>query len=113
MAKYVCTVCGYVHEGDSAPEKCPVCKATTFKEVKDELSWACEHIVGSAKGYDKEVIKGLIDNFNGECAEVGMYLAMSRQADREGYPDVAEAFKDTLLKRQSMPLSLQNFSATS
>lgn len=93
MAKYVCTVCGYVHEGYSAPEKCPVCKATTFKEVKDELSWACEHIVGSAKGYDKEVIKGLIDNFNGECAEVGMYLAMSRQADREGYPDVAEAFK--------------------
>ncbi|MDE6614709.1 MAG: hypothetical protein K2K24_04280, partial [Clostridia bacterium] len=72
MAKYVCSVCGYVHEGDSAPDKCPVCNATTFKEVKDEMSWACQHVVGSAKGYDKEVIKGLIDNFNGECAEVGM-----------------------------------------
>ena len=93
MAKYVCTVCGYVHEGDSAPDKCPVCNAKTFKEVKDEMSWACEHIVGSAKDYDKKVVDGLIDNFNGECAEVGMYLAMSRQADREGYPDVAEAFK--------------------
>ena len=95
MAKYVCTVCGYVHEGDSAPDKCPQCKASgeKFKKSEGELSWACEHIVGSAKGYDKEVVKGLIDNFNGECAEVGMYLAMSRQADREGYPDVAEAFK--------------------
>jgi rubrerythrin len=95
MAKYVCTVCGYVHEGDSAPDKCPQCKASgeKFKKSEGELAWACEHIVGSAKGYDKEVVKGLIDNFNGECAEVGMYLAMSRQADREGYPDVAEAFK--------------------
>ena len=95
MAKYVCSVCGYVHEGDSAPEKCPQCKASgeKFKKAEGEMSWACEHVVGSAKGYDKEVISGLIDNFNGECSEVGMYLAMSRQADREGYPDVAEAFK--------------------
>ncbi|MDE5991192.1 MAG: NADH peroxidase [Clostridia bacterium] len=94
MAKYVCTVCGYVHEGDSAPDKCPVCNATTFNEVKEnEMSWACQHVVGSAKAYDERVIKGLIENFNGECSEVGMYLAMSRQADREGYPDVAEAFK--------------------
>lgn len=96
MAKYVCSVCGYVHEGDSAPEQCPVCKAPKekFQEVKaGEMSWATEHIVGSAKNYDAEVVKGLIENFNGECAEVGMYLAMSRQADREGYPDIADAFK--------------------
>ena len=95
MAKYVCSVCGYVHEGDSAPDKCPQCKASgdKFKKTEGEMTWACEHVVGSAKGYDKEVISGLIDNFNGECAEVGMYLAMSRQADREGYPDIAEAFK--------------------
>ena len=95
MAKYVCPVCGYVHEGDSAPDKCPVCGAsgTKFNKAEGELTWACQHVVGSAKNYDKAVVSGLIDNFNGECAEVGMYLAMSRQADREGYPDVAEAFK--------------------
>ena len=69
MAKYVCTVCGYVHEGDSAPDKCPQCKASgeKFKKSEGELSWACEHIVGSAKAYDKEVVRGLIDNFNGQC----------------------------------------------
>lgn len=95
MAKFSCTICGYVHEGDSAPEFCPICKApaSKFVEVAGEIKWADEHRVGVAKDLDPEVVKGLMDNFNGECSEVGMYLAMSRQADREGYPDVAEAFK--------------------
>ena len=93
MAKFVCTVCGYVYEGDSAPEKCPVCGATTFKELVEGKGYACEHEVGVAKDVDKRIMDDLIANFNGECSEVGMYLAMSRQADREGYPEVAEAFK--------------------
>lgn len=91
--KYVCTVCGYTHEGDKAPDKCPICGATTFAEVAEAKNYADEHRVGSAKDLDKEVVEGLRANFNGECAEVGMYLAMSRQADREGYPEIAEAFK--------------------
>lgn len=97
MKKFVCSVCGYVHEGDCAPEKCPQCgvPASKFNEVKetDELQYADEHRLGVAKGVDPEVIQGLRDNFNGECTEVGMYLAMSRQADREGYPEIAEAYK--------------------
>lgn len=95
MKKFVCTVCGYVHEGDSAPDVCPQCKAPKdkFKEVGAKASYACEHTVGIAKGIDKDVYDGLVANFNGECCEVGMYLAMSRQADRDGYPEVAEAFK--------------------
>lgn len=93
--KYVCTVCGYVHEGDKAPEKCPLCGATTFKEVKTDSnkSYACEHVVASTEGIDPVVVEGLRQNFNGECMEVGMYLAMSRQAEREGYPEIAEAYK--------------------
>ncbi len=95
MKKFVCTVCGYVHEGDSAPDVCPQCKAPKdkFKEVGAKASYACEHTVGIAKDIDKDVYDGLVANFNGECCEVGMYLAMSRQADRDGYPEVAEAFK--------------------
>ncbi|MEG1395054.1 MAG: ferritin family protein [Clostridia bacterium] len=94
MAKFICTVCGYVHEGDSAPAVCPICKATTFTEVKEGgLAFADEHKVGVAKDLDAEIVKGLLENFNGECSEVGMYLAMSRQADREGYPEIAEAYK--------------------
>ena len=82
MAKFVCTVCGYVHEGDSAPEKCPQCGvgADKFKEQSGEMSWAAEHVVGVAQGVDEEILQGLRDNFNGECSEVGMYLAMSRVA---------------------------------
>ncbi len=95
--KWICTVCGYVHEGDEAPESCPLCHvpASKFNEMKEdaELEWATEHVIGVAKGLDAEVIQGLNDHFNGECGEVGMYLAMSRQADREGYPEIAEAFK--------------------
>ena len=95
MKKFVCTVCVYVHEGDSAPEFCPVCKApaSKFKEQSGEKTWAAEHVVGVAQGVDPEIIQGLRENFNGECSEVGMYLAMSRVADREGYPEIAEAWK--------------------
>lgn len=95
MKKFVCTVCGYIHEGDTPPEICPVCKvgADKFIEMKDDLSWADEHKIGIAVDVPSEVIDGLRANFTGECTEVGMYLAMSRQADREGYPEVAEAYK--------------------
>ncbi|MBQ9726960.1 MAG: NADH peroxidase [Kiritimatiellae bacterium] len=109
--KYVCSVCGYVHEGDEPPAQCPQCKAPAekFKKMdapaapaagaapaKGKLAlpaMACEHVVGSAKGLDERVVQELRNNFNGECCEVGMYLAMSRQAERDGYPEVAEAFK--------------------
>ena len=97
MKSFVCSVCGYVHVGDEAPEACPQCKAPKSKFIlKDEsaaLVWADEHRIGSTEGLDPEVVEGLRANFNGECTEVGMYLAMSRQADREGYPEVAEAYK--------------------
>lgn len=90
MAKYVCTVCGYVHEGDEAPEFCPVCKApaSKFQKVEGEMAWAAEHVVGVAQGCDLEILQGLRENFNGECCEVGMYLAMARVAHREGYPEI-------------------------
>ena len=98
MKKFICTVCGYIHEGETAPEKCPLCNApaSKFKEMEETagaLSFADEHVIGVAKGCDEEMLKDLNAHFNGECTEVGMYLAMSRQADREGYPEVAEAFK--------------------
>ena len=95
MKKYVCTICGYVHEGDAAPEKCPICKApaSKFTEQAAELAWADEHRIGVAKGLDERIVEGLRQNFMGECTEVGMYIAMSRQADREGFPEVAEAYK--------------------
>ena len=99
MAKFRCPVCGYIHEGDSAPERCPQCKVPGEKFIKLEehdgpLVFVDEHVLGVAKNVqDPEILKGLHDHFNGECSEVGMYLAMSRQADREGYPEIAEAFK--------------------
>lgn len=94
MKKYICTVCGYIHEGDAPPEVCPICKvgADKFEEVQGEMQWADEHRIGVAKDIDKDIIEGLRANFVGECTEVGMYLAMARQADREGYPEVAEAY---------------------
>lgn len=93
--KYICTVCGWTTEADVQPAKCPICGATTFtaQEAGGEKVYACEHKVGDGKVEDKEVMDGLLANFNGECCEVGMYLAMSRQAEREGYPEVAEAYK--------------------
>jgi rubrerythrin len=90
MSKFVCSVCGYVHEGAFAPEKCPVCgvPGTKFNKQDGALSWAAEHVVGVAQGADPEILEGLRANFNGECCEVGMYLAMSRVAFREGYPEI-------------------------
>ena len=90
MKKYVCLICGYVHEGDAAPDACPICKApaSKFEEQSGEKTWAAEHVVGIAQGVDQRIIDGLRENFNGECSEVGMYLAMSRVAHREGYPEI-------------------------
>ena len=90
MKKFVCSVCGYVHEGDSAPEKCPQCgvPAEKFNEQSGEMSWAAEHVLGVAQGVDPEIIEGLRANYMGECTEVGMYLAMARVAHREGYPEI-------------------------
>ena len=91
MAKFVCKVCGYVYEGESAPEKCPQCGASRdkFEKVEEtKLSWATEHVVGITDGVSADIIEDLRANFNGECSEVGMYLAMARVAFREGYPEI-------------------------
>jgi rubrerythrin len=95
MKKFVCTVCGYVYEGDKPPEKCPQCAApaSKFKEMTTDTSYAAEHELGVAKGVDSEILEGLRSHFTAECCEVGMYLAMGRAADREGYPEISEAFK--------------------
>jgi rubrerythrin len=97
MKTYVCSVCGYVHVGDQPPAQCPQCKAPrekfAEKKAASNASFADEHRIGVAKGLDAEVVEGLRQNFTGECTEVGMYLAMSRQAEREGYPEIAEAYK--------------------
>ena len=95
MKEWICSVCGYVHTGDEAPETCAMCGVGKDKfEAKAEFSgWADEHKIGVAKGLDAEVVQGLKDNFMGECTEVGMYLAMSRHADREGFTEIAEAYK--------------------
>ncbi len=95
MKKFVCSVCGYVYEGDAAPEFCPVCKAPAAKfiEQSEEMTWASEHVVGVAQGAPEDIIADLRANFNGECSEVGMYLAMSRVAYREGYPEIGEYWK--------------------
>ena len=90
MKKFVCSVCGYVHEGDHTPEVCPVCKvgADKFIEQAGEMSWAAEHVIGVAQGSSEDIMMDLRANFEGECTEVGMYLAMARVAHREGYPEV-------------------------
>ena len=90
MAKWVCSVCGYVHEGDTAPEVCPVCKAPASKFTKQDenMTWAAEHVVGVAQGVSEDILADLRANFQGECSEVGMYLAMARVAHREGYPEI-------------------------
>jgi rubrerythrin len=95
MKKWVCPVCGYVYEGENPPAKCPQCgvDGSKFTLAAAERVWADEHKIGVAQGLDAEVVDGLKANFTGECTEVGMYLAMSRQADREGYPEIAEAYK--------------------
>ncbi len=86
-----CVICGEIVEDDV--EVCPVCKATKFTPVEEQTKFACEHVVGDGVCDDAEIMEGLRAHFNGECTEVGMYLAMSRVAEREGYPEVAEAFK--------------------
>ena len=88
--KFVCQVCGYVHEGNEAPEKCPVCKAPAAKFTKQEgeMAWAAEHVIGVAMGAPEDIKADLRANFMGECTEVGMYLAMARVAHREGYPEI-------------------------
>ena len=90
MKKFVCPVCGYVHEGDTPPEKCPQCgvPGEKFIEQAADMAWAAEHVVGVAKGVSEEILEGLRANFQGECTEVGMYLAMARVAHREGYPEI-------------------------
>ena len=92
--KWYCTVCGYVYEGPTAPEFCPQCKApaSKFKEVVECASFATVHEVGVAQGVSEDILKDLRANFEGECSEVGMYLAMARVADREGYPEISAAF---------------------
>ena len=93
--KFVCQVCGYVHEGDAAPSECPICHAPAekFTVQSGEMTWASEHVVGVAKGVSEDIINDLRDNFNGECSEVGMYLAMSRVAFREGYAEIGMYFE--------------------
>ena len=102
MKKWVCSVCGYVHEGENPPERCPQCNvpAEKFKEQSAELSWACEHVIGvGAKDVvEPDVYEGLKANFEGECTEVGMYIAMSRQAIREGYPEIGEFYMRAALE---------------
>ena len=90
MKKFVCSVCGYVHTGETAPEFCPQCKApaSKFIEQKSEMTWASEHVIGVAQGAPEDIMADLRANFNGECCEVGMYLAMARVAHREGYPEI-------------------------
>ena len=115
MAKWVCSVCGYVHEGDTPPEKCPVCKVPAEKFIKqeDEMTWAAEHVLGVAQGVDPEIIADLRANFEGECSEVGMYLAMSRVAFREGYAAkfaelLGEVLTDSTEKNLKMRVEAEN-----
>jgi len=100
MAKFVCTVCGYVYEGDAAPAVCPICKAPASKFVQqgEDRTWAAEHVVGVAQGAPEEILAGLRENFMGECTEVGMYLAMARVAHREGYPEIGEYWRRAALE---------------
>ena len=113
MKKFVCMVCGYVHEGEAAPEKCPVCNAPAdkFKEQDAEMAWAAEHVVGVAQGASEDIMMDLRANYEGECKEVGMYLAMARVAHREGYPEIGLFGRKLLAKRLSTLLNLQNYLA--
>ncbi|MDO5291403.1 MAG: NADH peroxidase [bacterium] len=95
MSKFVCIVCGYIFEGEQPPEKCPICNAPSskFEKMKEGLDWADEHRIGVAADVPSDILEDLRANFIAECTEVGMYLAMGRQADREGYPEAGEAYK--------------------
>ena len=116
MAKFVCNVCGYVHEGDAAPEKCPQCgaPASKFTKQEGEMSWAAEHVVGVAQGVSEDIMADLRANFQGECTEVGMYLAMARVAYREGYPEIGTYWEKAAYEEAAQVMSppcLVNFAA--
>ena len=100
MAKFVCSVCGYVYEGETAPEKCPVCGVPADKFIKQEegRTWAAEHVVGVASDVSEDIKADLRANFNGECTEVGMYLAMARAAHREGYPEIGMYYEKAAME---------------
>ena len=114
MAKFVCSVCGYVYEGEEAPAQCPVCKAPAEKFIKqsDDKTWASEHVVGVAQGAPEDIMEDLRANFKGECSEVGMYLAMARVASQRRLSgDRYCTGRKQLTKRLSMQLNLQSFLA--
>ena len=101
MKTWICTVCGYVAKGENPPAECPVCHAPAEKfklQESEDKSWAAEHEVGVAKGAPEDIIEGLRANFEGECSEVGMYLAMARVAHREGYPEIGEYWRRAALE---------------
>ena len=114
MKKFVCQVCGYIYEGENPPAACPVCKApaSKFVEQKEEKTeWADQHFVGVAKDVDPEIVEGLRQNFEGECSEVGMYLAMARVAHREGYPEIGlywEVVTDSTKKNLEMRVAAES-----
>ena len=110
MKKWKCTVCGEIVEGENPPQACPLCKAPAEKFIlldETETNWACEHEIGIIKDVPQEIIDGLRANFNGECTEVGMYLAMSRAAFREGYPEIGMYWEKPLMKKQNTLQNLQ------
>ena len=111
MAKWVCNVCGYVYEGEAAPEACPVCKAPASKFTKqdDNLTWAAEHVVGVAKGVSEDILEDLRANFQGECSEVGMYLAMQELLTEKVIRKSVYIGKKLLTKKQNMLQNLLNF----
>ena len=111
MKKFVCSVCGYVYEGEAAPEFCPLCKApaSKFIEQSEEKTWAAEHVVGVAQGVSEDILADLRANFEGECSEVGMYLAMARVAHREVILKSVYTGRKLLMKKQNMQLNLLNY----
>ena len=116
MKKWVCTVCGYVYEGEAAPAECPVCHAPAekFQEQSGEMTWAAEHVVGVAQGVSEDILADLRANFEGECSEVGMYLAMAKEllTERDIRRSVSTGRK-LLTKRLSTLLNLPSCSVKS
>ena len=113
MAKWVCSVCGYVHEGDEAPEVCPVCKAPASKFIRQdaEMTWAAEHVVGVAKGVSEDILEDLRANFQGECSEVGMYLARPELLTEKDIRRSVSTGRKQLMKKLSMLQNSLNFLA--
>lgn len=108
MKKFICPVCGHIEEAEEMPAKCPLC-GKPMQEMKEEgLNWAAEHVLGVAKGAREDIIEDLRANFNGECTEVGMYLAMARVAHREGYPEIGLYWEKPLSKRLNTPPNSPN-----